>query len=117
MASESLYIVPFGVQVLALTAGEFESAVARGKALALTAPPSNGSEHERLLTAGEIAEATPGIPSGWYLESARLCQIPHVRLGKYVRFRLGEVIKHGLVTPPTEAGGTWARKKRAGAGP
>jgi hypothetical protein len=111
-AGEALYIVPFGAQVLAMTASEFQAALARGRGLAeitATGPPSNGGEPERLLTASEIAEATPGIPSGWYLESARLGQIPHVRLGKYVRFRLGEVVEHGAVTPPAGEGRKWTR--------
>ena len=52
---------------------------------------------ERLLMASEISEAT-GVPGPWFLEQARQGQIPHVKFGKYVRFRLGEVVAHGTVT-------------------
>jgi len=45
---------------------------------------------ERLFTAGEIAERL-GVPETWVRESARSGAIPHVRLGRYVRFDLGDV--------------------------
>jgi excisionase family DNA binding protein len=45
---------------------------------------------DRLLDAKEIAERL-GIPESWVRESARSGAIPHVRLGRYVRFDLGDV--------------------------
>jgi excisionase family DNA binding protein len=39
----------------------------------------------RLLTAAEVAEVL-SVPKTWVLESARSGAIPHVRLGRYVRF-------------------------------
>jgi len=33
-----------------------------------------------------------GIPRTWFLEQARQNKIPHLRAGKYVRFKLSEVI-------------------------
>lgn len=44
----------------------------------------------RLLDAGEVA-ARLGVPKSWVLESARSGAIPHVRLGRYVRFDLDDV--------------------------
>ena len=111
---EILYILPFGERTPAFTAEEFEAGVKRGRALArstATAAPSGAPEP--LLTGEQISEVT-GIPGPWFLDQARLGQIPHIKLGKYSRFRLSEVVQHGAVTPPTGPGGEWARKgKRA----
>jgi excisionase family DNA binding protein len=43
-----------------------------------------------LLTAAEVAERL-NVPKTWVLESARSGAMPCVRLGKYVRFDLGDV--------------------------
>jgi excisionase family DNA binding protein len=40
----------------------------------------------RLLTAEEIAE-TLGVSTGWLYGEVRLGRIPHVKLGRKVRFR------------------------------
>jgi excisionase family DNA binding protein len=39
----------------------------------------------RLLTADEAA-ALLNVPSSWILREARAGRVPHVRLGRYVRF-------------------------------
>jgi excisionase family DNA binding protein len=46
---------------------------------------------DRLLTAGEVAELL-AVPATWPLEQARAGHIPHVRLGRYVRFRREAVL-------------------------
>ncbi len=46
---------------------------------------------DRLLTAREVAELL-SVPAGWPLEQARAGSIPHVRLGRYVRFRREAVL-------------------------
>ena len=45
---------------------------------------------ERLLNAKAIAELL-GVPESWVRESARSGAIPHIRLGRYVRFDLADV--------------------------
>jgi excisionase family DNA binding protein len=45
---------------------------------------------ERLVDAKEIATRL-GVPETWVRESARSGAIPHVRLGRYVRFDLDDV--------------------------
>jgi len=45
---------------------------------------------ERLLDAKEIADRL-GVPASWVRESARSGAIPHIRLGRYVRFDLADV--------------------------
>jgi excisionase family DNA binding protein len=44
-----------------------------------------GDDTNRLLTAAEVA-ACLGITARWILNEARADRIPHVRLGRYVRF-------------------------------
>jgi excisionase family DNA binding protein len=45
---------------------------------------------KRLLDAKEIAERL-GVPESWVRESARSGAIPHVRLGRYVRFDVADI--------------------------
>ena len=45
---------------------------------------------DRLLDAKEVAVLL-GVPESWVRESARSGAIPHVRLGRYVRFDLIDV--------------------------
>ncbi len=45
---------------------------------------------ERLLDAREVAERL-NVPVSWVRESTRSGCMPHVRLGRYVRFELAEV--------------------------
>jgi hypothetical protein len=40
-------------------------------------------------------QARTSIPASWFLEQARKETVPHVRLGKYVRFRATDVIASG----------------------
>jgi excisionase family DNA binding protein len=58
---------------------------------------------ERLLTAEELAVRL-GVPAKWPLTQARAGHIPHVRLGRYVRFDVVDV----------EA---WLETVKAGGGP
>ena len=46
--------------------------------------------NDRLLDAREVAEWL-GVPVSWVRESTRSGAIPHVRLGRYVRFELVQV--------------------------
>jgi excisionase family DNA binding protein len=45
---------------------------------------------ERLLNAAELAERL-NVPAKWPLEQARAGNIPHMRLGRYVRFSWPDV--------------------------
>jgi len=44
-----------------------------------------GSLSERLLSPQEAADLL-GVPRSWVYEKVRLGHLPHVRLGRYVRF-------------------------------
>lgn len=45
---------------------------------------------DRLLTAPEVAEIL-AVPTRWVREHTRTGSIPSVRLGRYVRYRRGEI--------------------------
>lgn len=49
---------------------------------------------EELITVGELAKRL-NVPVSWIYQRTRLGQeaIPHVKMGKYVRFNLAEVVE------------------------
>jgi excisionase family DNA binding protein len=47
---------------------------------------------DRLLTASEVAEML-AVPVSWVREHTRSGAIPHVQLGRYVRYREAAVLK------------------------
>jgi hypothetical protein len=51
---------------------------------------SSVREPERWLTAGQLSKHL-GVPESWVRTEERLGQIPSVRFGKYVRFKLTDV--------------------------
>jgi hypothetical protein len=91
---ETVLVIPFGNNWIVLSPQQFRDALQRGQGLAeyaqnLQQAPA-GAE-DRVLDA-EGMEAATGIPATWFLEQARQRRIPHIRAGKYVRFRLSEVL-------------------------
>ena len=48
---------------------------------------------DRLLTAKEAGKLY-NVPPGWMLAQARADNVPHVRLGRYVRFREADLLAH-----------------------
>ncbi|MGC2459384.1 MAG: helix-turn-helix domain-containing protein [Steroidobacteraceae bacterium] len=51
---------------------------------------ANGPKSESLLTAGQLAERL-NVPESWVRSEQRARRIPSQHLGKYVRFKLGDV--------------------------
>jgi excisionase family DNA binding protein len=66
---------------------------------------------DRLLDAAEVAELL-NVPKSWPLEQARAGRIPHVRLGRYVRFRESAIV--AWVEELEEAGSAGVRYRRHG---
>lgn len=90
--SESIIFLPFGQSYLALTREQFEDAMARGRELVPLLPLTEASEEDgRVIDADEAARII-GIPASWFLEQARQGKIHHLRFGKYVRFRLADLL-------------------------
>jgi excisionase family DNA binding protein len=65
---------------------------------------------DRLVDAGEVAERL-GVPVTWVREATRAGYLPHVRLGRYRRYRLDRVLAW---LEEQEAGGAPWRKHRPG---
>ena len=100
MTPSALVLIPLGAEFLALTPAELSKARERAREVLGPGWGADGGAQaspELLLTSEQISEVT-GIPGPWFLEQARLGQIPHIKLGKYSRFRLSEVAQHGAVT-------------------
>jgi excisionase family DNA binding protein len=57
--------------------------------------------NERLLTAPDVAELL-SVPVSWVREHTRSGRIPHVQLGRYVRYREATLL-------------TWVAEQEAGA--
>ena len=53
---------------------------------------SNGHKESGLLTAEELASRLR-VPKSWVYEQSRQDRLPTVRVGKYIRFELHEVLK------------------------
>lgn len=45
---------------------------------------------EKLLTINQLAEAT-GLPASWWYSRTATGRVPHLKLGRYVRFKLADV--------------------------
>jgi excisionase family DNA binding protein len=58
---------------------------------------------DRLLDALEVAELL-AVPVGWVREHTRSGAVPHVQLGRYVRYDRGEVL-------------AWVESLKSGGGP
>ena len=66
------------------------------------------SDYDRLLTAEEVA-ALLSVPTRWVREHTRSGTLPHVRLGRYVRYRLSAILE--WVEQQEQGGAAW-RKHR-----
>jgi excisionase family DNA binding protein len=58
---------------------------------------------DRLLTASEVAELL-AVPETWVRETTRAGHLPHVRLGRYVRYERDEIL-------------AWVESLKSGGGP
>jgi excisionase family DNA binding protein len=64
--------------------------VTRGTVEELPAVVARPREADRLVDAAVAGELL-GVPASWVLAQARAGRIPHVRLGRYVRFEPEEL--------------------------
>jgi excisionase family DNA binding protein len=90
MADRIAIALPDG-RWLVLDREQFEAAVAAGVEYAKPAQSESVSTGPRLLTSEQLAEQL-SVPATWLEEAARRDEIPCVRVGKYVRFDLDEVL-------------------------
>lgn len=94
MEQPTMVLVPFGTNLLAMSAEQFQEALERGRTLAPSSaqPETMKTEDNRIVDADGAASET-GVPATWFLEQARRNTIPHLKFGKYVRFRLSAVLE------------------------
>lgn len=57
-----------------------------------SAAPTQPTSVERWLTSAELAELT-GVGDTWWEGAAKREEVPHIRAGKFLRFRLSEVLE------------------------
>jgi excisionase family DNA binding protein len=77
--------------------------------------PLGGPNHDRLLAAAEVAELL-AVPERWIREHSRSGLLPHVRIGRYVRYRREAVM--AWVVEQEQGGAAWRKHHpRAGAPP
>lgn len=88
-----VFMVPSPSGWLALDRDQFEQALRRGDAYLpaaqsnATAPPVTPAE---LVDADQL-QALTGVPASWWMAQAREHRVPHVRIGRRVRFNAAEV--------------------------
>lgn len=90
---ESMVVVPFGSEFLALPPDDFKKALELGRVLMpAQMKPDSDQVNNRIVDAAGAAEIT-GVPESWFEERARRGDIPHLKFGKYVRFRIADVLE------------------------
>jgi hypothetical protein len=90
-----LIIIPHGHGFLAFSLDTFKKAQALGQAIMgqpAGSPSVETGQHDEKILDAEQAQTLTGVPSSWFLEQARQEKIPYLRFGKYVRFKLSEVV-------------------------
>ena len=91
--SANTILLHTSVGPIALSPDELRSAIELAESWGAsheTGNPLQILSSESLLTAAEMAERF-SMDATWFLTHARESRIPHVRLGKYVRFDPGEI--------------------------
>jgi hypothetical protein len=90
---------------LALDRETFAAALAAGAELMAGAAPSPASAGEPLLDADHAA-AQMNVTARWLEDSARAGIIPHIKLGRFIRFRVSEIAAHCRVEGAPMPGST-----------
>lgn len=86
-------MIPFGNDFVALSPEQLHEALELGRALVPThAKPDTGHMDDRIVDAAGAAAIT-SVPESWFEERARRGDIPHLKFGKYVRFRIADVLE------------------------
>jgi hypothetical protein len=78
---------------LAMDQAAFTAALAAGAELTARGPSPANTITEPLLDSDQIAAQT-GMNARWFEDMARAGIIPHMKLGKFMRFRLSEIAAH-----------------------
>jgi hypothetical protein len=106
-----LVLLPLGPELLAFTCEELETARKRARTLLPPAAPNAAVTAPEALLDADAMQSVTGVPATWWLEAARRDEVPALRFGKYVRFRLSDV----LAASPDRLRGHHTRRTGAGA--
>jgi hypothetical protein len=79
---------------LALDSETFAAALATGAEMMADSPPSPTAASAEPLLDADQAAAQMNVTSRWLEDSARAGIIPHIKLGKFTRFRVAEIAAH-----------------------
>ncbi len=72
----------------------FAAALAAGAEMMAAAAPSPTNSAAEPLLAADQAAAQMNVTARWLEDSARAGIIPHVKLGRFIRFRVSEIAAH-----------------------
>src|SRR4030065_533749 len=92
MADEHV-LIQFRDEFLALSPEQFHEALERGRTLMTTHAKSDTCHVDDRIVDAAGAAAITSVPESWFEERARRGDIPHLRFGKYVRFRIADVLE------------------------
>jgi hypothetical protein len=92
MTDRILVALPDG-RWLALDHETFAAVLEAGAELMAPSAPSPTSAGEPLLDADQAA-AQMNVTARWLEDSARAGIIPHIKLGRFIRFRVSEIAAH-----------------------
>ena len=76
---------------LAMDIEVYREALARGQAMLPASVTSQSDTAVEVLDADGMAERT-NVSASWWLEAARRGDVPHLKLGRYVRFDLAAAL-------------------------
>lgn len=110
-------LIPFGGEYLALTPDQLEAARQRGREIMRPAETHVPHPQDDPIFDADGMEARTGIPASWWLEQARRGEVPHIRAGKYVRFRLNETLASLRAETRPTVRKTFTREIRLAASP
>jgi hypothetical protein len=83
-----------------MTREAFDAALVAGTEL-VPLRTDAGKVAEELLSAEQL-ETRTSVPASWWEQAAREGRIPHRRIGRYVRFKFGDVERH-FAEQPTDS--------------
>jgi hypothetical protein len=105
MSDRVLIPVP-GIGVLALDRETFAAALAAGAGLTAGPSPSPAAFASEPLLDADQAAAQINVTARWLEDSARAGIIPHIKLGKFTRFRVSEIASHCRISGAPLPGST-----------
>jgi hypothetical protein len=95
-------VIPFGNGFIALSPEQFHEALERGRSLMPTHVKSDTCHADDRIVDAAGAAAITSVPESWFEERARRGDIPHLKFGKYVRFRIVDVLEAASFRKPDQ---------------